>query len=285
MRVSYGKTLAAGLTLAVLAGGGASLPAATRAEAARQEPSVAPPRHFSADLMVRHRRVTPSGVPIGLPRPDVVMRVVREDRRGRWVTSLSASRAPDALVEGPRGASSLANPFLVTRVEMADDEEQPRLFDRRGQQVRALSAADLQLVGAARVVQQGAQGGRGRSSPAGALLAEAGGGGELTRRRELERRFGPATSRVRGLDRYVATTSDARHEVLVRPDTVLPVEMLTASTARGEMRTGVTYQAHGRHGYVRRLLRTEHHLAEAGAGRAVTEVELANIVIGDEVPR
>ncbi len=284
MRVSYGKTLAAGLTLAVLAGAGAGLPTGARAEVARQEPSLGPPRHFSADLTVRHRRVTPSGVPIGLPRPDVIMRVVREERRGRWVTSLSASRLPDALVAGPRGTSTLVNPFLVARVEMADDEEQPQLFDRRGQRVRAVSAADLQLVGAARVVQEGAASGRGRS-PAGALLAEAGTGGELTRRRELERRFGPATGRVRGLDRYVATTSDARHEVLVKPDTVLPVELLTSSSGRGEMRTGVTYDAHGRHGYVRRLLRTEHHLAEAGAGRAVTEVELANIVMSDEVRR
>jgi len=281
MSVSYGRTLAAGVMLAVLAGAGAGLPAGARAEAARQESSLASPRHFSADLMVRHRRVTPSGVPIGLPRPDVIMRVVREERRGRWVTSLSASRAPDALVEGPRGAATLANPFLVARVEMADDDEQPRLFDRRGQPVRALSADDLRLVGAARVVQQGTEGSRARSSPAGALLAEA--GGELTRRRDLERRFGPAAGRVRGLDRYVATTGDARHEVLVKPDTVLPVEMLTSSSSRGEMRTGVTYQAHGRHGHVRRLLRTEHHLAEAGAGRAVTEVELANVVIGDEV--
>lgn len=290
MDVSYARTLAAGLTLVVLAGGAVGLSAGARAEQAgrpeqpsRGAPAAAPGR-FSADLIVRHRRLTPSGVPMGVIRPDVVMRVVREARGGRWMTSLSAGRIPDALVQGPRGSTlTLDNPFLVTRVEMADDEEQPRLFDSRGRAVRPLSEADLQLVGAARSVQRGIAGRPEKAAVAGVLVAEA--GGEQTRRHELERRFGPAAGRVRGLDRYVASSAEGRHEVLVRPDVVLPVEMLTTAAGHGEMRTGVTYETHGRHGYVRRLLRTEHHLPEAGAGRAVTEVELANIAIDDEVLR
>jgi hypothetical protein len=49
------------------------------------------------------------------------------------------------------------------------------------------------------------------------------------------------------------------------------------------MRTGLTYEARGGYGHLRRLIRSEHHLPEPGAGRAITEVELANVVLSSEV--
>jgi hypothetical protein len=243
--------------------------------------SQAPLRHFSADLAIRHRRMTSAGVPIGLPRPDVVMRVVRELRGERWVTTLTADRMPESLVDLPGGPSRLSNPFLVASVEFADDDEEPRMFDRRGRPVRALTADDLRLVGAASTVRAGARVLPAGSRAGGVFLADAGGKGQ--RRLELARRFGAPVGRLRGFDRYVTVTADQREEVLVTTDTALPVELVTTSRTAGQMRTGITYQAHGSYGHVRRLMRSEHHFAGSVAGRAIIEVELANVVLSSEV--
>jgi hypothetical protein len=283
MFVSHGRILA-GVLLAALSSPAAGLQSGLRAGPAQDaSPQVSPAalRHFSADLAIRHRRLTPAGVPVGLPRPDTIVHVVRELRDGRWVTTLSSARAPESLVDVPGGPTRMSNPFLVTRVEFADDEEEPRLFDRRGQRVRRLTAEDLRLVGAATAVR-----GAGRDLPTGSraggvFLAEA--GARDARRRDLAQRFGAPVGRLRGLDRYVAATADGRHEVLVTPDTALPVEVLLSSAAAGQMRTGLTYEARGGYGHLRRLIRSEHHLPEPGAGRAITEVELANVVLSSEV--
>ncbi|MCC7045015.1 MAG: hypothetical protein IT183_14210 [Acidobacteria bacterium] len=283
MFVSHGKILA-GVLLAALSSPGMSLQSALRAGANPDSLAVAsgaPLRHFSADLAIRHRRVTPAGVPVGLPRPDTLMHIVRELREGRWVTVLSTARPPESLVDIPGGPTRLSNPFLVTRVEFADDEARPRLFDRRGRQVRGLTAEDLRLVGAAAAVREAGRGLPAGSGAGGVFLAEAGALDE--RRRELARRFGAPVGRLRGLDRYVAASGDGRHEVLVTPATALPVEMFMSSTTAGQMRTGLTYEARGSYGHIRRLMRSEHHFADSGAGRAITEVELANVVLSSEV--
>jgi hypothetical protein len=283
MFVLHGKMLLAGVLLAGLGSPGAAMQAGPRAGEDREPSriSMSTLRHFSADLTIRHRRVTPSGVPIGLPRPDAVMRIVRERRGGRWVTTLTADRVPESLVDVPGGPPRLSNPFLVARVEFADDEEQPRLFDRRGQLVGAMTVEDLRLVGAVATARGGGRTLPAASGAGGVFVAEA--GGQEARRHDLERRFGAPVDRVRGLDRYVTTTSDARHEVLVTADTALPVEILTSSTSAGQMRTGVTYEAYGDYGHVRRLMRSEHHFAEGAAGRSIIEVELANVVLSTEV--
>jgi hypothetical protein len=288
MSLSLGNRMAAGVVLAVVGGLGGGGLAGARAEASPERSIAATPqvaastvRHFSADLAVRHRRVTPAGVPIGLLRPDVVMRLVRERGAGGWTTTLSVPRVPEALIEGLAGPVRLPNPFHVSRVEMVDGEDRPRLFDRLGRPVAALTPDDLRLVGVVDTLRQRGSGGRDATDGLGTLLAEA--GRQHERRAELERRFGSAADRVRGLDRYISTSAGVRTEVLVTPDTVLPVELLTTSASAGHMRTGVSYQAHGAYGHVRRLIRSEHHFGNAGAGRAVTEVELANVVLSGEV--
>lgn len=218
---------------------------------------------------------------MGATRPDSVLHLLRERRGERWVTTLTTDRRPAPLVDVPGGPPRLSNPFLVARVELADDEEQPRLFDRRGRLVRALTTDDLRLVGAARIARGDRQELPAHARPGGVFLA--GAADRAERRLDFARRFGAPTGRVRGLDRYVATTADGRHEVLVTTDTALPVELFTSSTTAGYMRTGITYETHGTYGHVRRLMRSEHHFAETDAGRSVTEVELANVVLSSEV--
>ncbi|ODS57769.1 MAG: hypothetical protein ABS36_04815 [Acidobacteria bacterium SCN 69-37] len=286
MRRSWERTTVAALAVVAMAMLGTGLHAGARGEQRAPGPSAAAALratpHFSADLVVRHKRVTASGAPMGRQRPDVRMHIVRESRGGRWVTSLSAERAPAALVEGPAGQVRLANPFQVSRVEFTDGETEPRLYDGQGRRVRPMSADDLRLIGATTTLAGGGEGTTETpATGAAGLLAKA--DGQAGRRADLERRFGRSTGRVRGLDRYVVATADGRHEVLVAPETALPVEVVTESAAAGQMRTGVNYESRGAYGYVRRLLRSEYHFADTAAGRAVTEVELANVVLTGEV--
>lgn len=285
MFVSHRSACLVALVAFGLAGSGAAWSPGARAE---QQPRTlrpsSPPqaRHFSASLAIRHRRFTSTGTPVAVSAPDVVMRMVREHRGGRWKTSLSVDQPPELFVDMPGGRTRVTNPFLVTRVELDDGDQEPRLFDRQGRRVRAMTMADLKMLGAAEAVRGGTGTAAQPQPAAGAvLLAEA--GRQAERRQALARAFGAPVGRVRGLDRYVSKTKEGSDEVLVAPDTALPVELASSSAAAGDVRTEVAYQAYGAYGHVRRLMRSEHRFAQADAGRVLTEVELANVVISDEV--
>jgi hypothetical protein len=287
MGVLHGTTLlTAGLVVALAAP--AATPRAAPRDAAGQSAgadteltSSGALRHFSADLAIRHWRVSSAGAPLRPVGPAVVMRVVREQRSRGWVTTLSMDRMPDAIIDAPDGRTALSNPFLVGRVEFRDDDAEARLFDRNGRPVRTVSPDDLRLVGAVAGASHSDRGPL-QGSPAGSIfLAEA--GHEATRRLELVRQFGPPAGRVGDLERYVSTSADGRHEALVTVDTVLPVELVSSSTAGGRMRTTLAYEVHPGYGHVRRLMRSEHHLPQTDAGHAVTQVELSNVVLSDEV--
>ncbi len=257
----------------------------------RQAPTEAPTvaaRYFSANLAIRHRRVARDGTPMPGPTSDLLMRVVREQRAGRWHTQMTVERPPEFFVDLPGGRTRLDNPFLVVRAEMNDDEVEPRLYDRQGRRVAPMSAEDLQVLGVARGARAGAgpptlEPRRPSPAPAAAWLAEAGRYRE--RRDDLVRTFGAAVGRIRGLDHYVTTDETTRHEALVTPDTALPLEVSTTMADGTEVRTEVEYEPYGTYGHVRRLLRSRHRFAQASFGGALTEVELANVVIAGEVPR
>lgn len=278
------KLLAAGLAASLAVAGGPAVAVAARG-ASRQDPAGpgrAQPakllRYFSADMAIRHRRFTAGGAQTGPEGRAVVLRIERAQRAGRWVTTLSADRSPGAIIDAPAGRTRLENPFLVARVELRDDEPQPRMFDRRGRPVRPMTPEDLRLVGAAASLRPNRQFGT-TSTAGGALVAEL--GGEGARRRDLVRRFGAAV-RERGFDRFVATDAGGTHEVLATATTALPVEVTTRPPAGGQLRTTIDYESRGGYGHVRRLLRSTQQLPSA-TGYAVTEVELAGVVLSDEV--
>jgi hypothetical protein len=287
MGVVHGATLlVTGLVVAFV--GSPAAPRLAAREAARQsvlgtaEPtSSGALRHFSADLAIRHWRVTPAGVSLRAARPAVVMRVVREHRGGGWVTTLNMERVPDALIDAPEGRTGLSNPFRIARVEFGDDDSEARLFDRNGRPVSAIGPDDLRMVGAVASARRAGRGPGQAASAGGVFLAEA--GHEAARRLELVRRFGPPAGRVGDLERYVSSSTDGHHEALVTVDTALPVDIVSSLTAGGRMRTTLAYEAHAGYGHVRRLMRTEHHLPQTDAGHAVTQVELSNVVLSGEV--
>jgi hypothetical protein len=239
-------------------------------------------RHFSADLTIRHQRVGASGLPVGVRGPDLVMRVVREVHEGRWRTTLAVDRQPDLLIDAPGGATRLRNPFSIARIEFRDGDESPRVVGHDGRLTRVVTADDLRLVGAAQTLRAQSRPDGSQAAPGTVgFLAEVARHAE--RRDELVRRFGAPTGLVRGLDRYVDQDALGRREVLVVRDTALPVEITAWATGGAQMRTAITYEQHGAVGHVRRLMRTEHQSGDTRAGRTITEVALANVVIADQV--
>jgi hypothetical protein len=101
------------------------------------------------------------------------------------------------------------------------------------------------------------------------------------RRSELEGRMGAPVGRRRGLDHYVAAHGDVTVEVLVNPETALPAEMNATRGAGLVARTTFTYSAHPAGVLVRRGLHSELALAESAGARAVTDVELTNVVLSE----
>jgi hypothetical protein len=105
------------------------------------------------------------------------------------------------------------------------------------------------------------------------------------RRARIERQLGRPTGQVRGLDRFTTWVGAETHEVLVDPQSAVPVEI---NTMRGGQFVARTTLAHIRDAagvLVRRTMRTERVLARAPADRSVTEIELANIQLSAEGAR
>jgi hypothetical protein len=88
---------------------------------------------------------------------------------------------------------------------------------------------------------------------------------------------------VRGLDRFAVVEDGQQIEVLATTDDSLPVEINTSRVTGGEMRTAIIYASYGTRGQVRRFTRTEQTFGQGVPDRAITEVELSNVVIADEV--
>ena len=99
------------------------------------------------------------------------------------------------------------------------------------------------------------------------------------RQEALERRLGRPQGRHGGSDRYVSMEGDETHEILVHPEAVVPLEMTVARGGKLVRRTRFEYDVRPGGALVRRLLRTEQVLADAGGLRALTDVELTNVEV------
>lgn len=236
-------------------------------------------RVMSADMAVRHQRLGADGRPAG-SSSEVILRLARELRNGRWVTRMQVRQAPEALVRFPDGVRRLANPFAAVHVEVDEDAERVWLIGADGNRRPVVSPEVARLLGGEKTPEGRPSAPPTRGRVAHRLFAEAGFEGE--RRDELVRRFGPSRGRVRGLDRYVHEDQEGLVEVLVDPVAVLPVELRSDGPTGMRTQTRVSYESRPGAGYVRRLLRSEHRLGSV-PGAALTEVELTNVVVGGAV--
>lgn len=233
-------------------------------------------RLVRADVIVRHQLFEANGRSLG-PLPDVRYRLSRELRNGRWVDRLDIVQPPAVLVTYPDGVRAVPNPFAGRGVERVDGEDEVMVIGADGKPRPVVDDEVKRFFGWSDEKPRSSIGSfRG---PGGSWLAEA--GREQERRVELERQFGRARDRVRGLDRYVQQDPHGRLEVFVAPETVLPVEIRGEAADGGRIQTSLEYDFHPGLGHVRRRLRAEHRFAGAGGG--VTEVEIINVETTGEV--
>ena len=259
--------------------------------AVRELPGV--PGTLQADVTLRHLRVSTDPRADRTTVPPVTWRLDRQLRSGRWLTTLSFRDGARPTARAAGGLLPLDNPFVVSRLEFDDDEPEPRMFDRWGRRVALPTDAERRRLGVTPEQRgagwdpriwaraEGRPAGRLPGLGAGHVLAEA--GARDRRRGELQRRFGRAVGRVRGLDRFVTVDGRDTHEVLVSPDAALPVELNTVRDDALVARAALRYDPVAAVGHLRRYLRTEQRLTDRSEDRVVTEFELANVAMATGV--
>ena len=241
----------------------------------------------TTDLLVRQGRVDPSGKPIGVTPPAMLLGLERRQVGGRFVTTIRLKDLEGARVQSPKGAELLGNPFVITRMELTEGEA-PRYFDAAGRPVAAVGESDRARLGVPAALRDpnwdpaallariptapGASGGR--SITAGLLLKS---DDHAHRRLDLEKRFGKAVDKVRGLDRFVRREGDAVHELLVRTDADLPVEVNVGINGQLVSRAEFSYDEQPGVGFVRRRMRAEQLIPKGDGARSVTDVEFTNV--------
>ncbi len=248
-------------------------------------------RSFSGEITIRQQRINRDGAQIGTVAPQVHLRFDRRDQNGHWQVSLELQQPDRPVVRAPNGLVALDNPFVVTRMEFTDRDDEPRMYGPGGRRVRFPSTRARQRLALPAGLQDhtwdaealagrvpGFSADEPRQPFAAHLLAPA--ADRAGRRARLERRFGRAVGRVGDLDRFVATSGDSTDEVLVAPDSALPVEVNTVRRGRLVARAEFAYdQAAG--GFLRRRMRAERLIDQDAGVRAVTDVELDHVVFHD----
>jgi hypothetical protein len=246
---------------------------------------------MQADLRIRQMQVAADGTPLGVGAPGVVLHVNRHFQGGHWRLTMTMGAMDRPRVTTPKGAVLLDNPFMVSRMEYDEDAGgEPVLYDRAGRRVVIPGEAERLRMGVAASLRRttwdrdvvagqvaGAPAPAGGRAITSGFVADA--GLAHTRRQRLEARYGRAVGRVRGLDRFVMAAGNQTEEVLVAPDSSLPVEVNLARAGGLASHIQLTYDRNPAVGYVRRLLHSEAIANESTGARLVTEVETANLVV------
>jgi len=242
----------------------------------------------SADVTIRQWRMTTDDTG-GIDPPGLSVRFEAERRGSGWRTSLSATGLDKPSAQLLTGPQALDNPFVVSRLEYDDDGTAPRMYNARGQLMAGPGEKERRALGLPEELRDktwdpaailGRVGGAGRgpdrSGVAGLVVGAADG---QKRRADLERRFGPKADKVNGRDRFILRQGAAVHEVLVTPDTSLPVEV--SSTEGGQLTSHVLfeYESNGGDAIVRRHTRGERSVPNSGGQRMVTDLTIANLTL------
>jgi len=199
-------------------------------------------------------------------------------------------------IVAPTGAMQSIPP-VVTRIEDDGDGSEPRFYDAQGRLLRLPTRNDRQKMGASESVFASTD--ALASSSAGAARGQAASGrgtdwvealmpsleGKSERRAALQKRFGKAVGKVRGLDQYLQTVDDQTTEVLADDEWGVPVEINTVRAGVLESHATFEYEAGPKGSLVRRHAHVEHALAdrpERKEARMVLDVELSNVTLEDQ---
>ncbi len=251
---------------------------------------------FRADLSVRQHTISPEGEPAGPAAPALTVRIERRQTGPAWRTTLTLHSIERPQIRGLATGPAVINPFEVVRLEYDENGKPPRMYDRQGRAVRLPRAADRQRLHTPAALAAGLpvlESLAGRVGPAPtALTGQAWIDDVLVpldkrdaRRARMERQLGRPAGQVRGLDRFTAWVGEDTHEILVDPQTAVPVEVNTMRAGQFVGRTTLGHVRDAAGVLLRRTMRTERVRARAPGDRSVTEIELANIQLSAEGAR
>lgn len=181
------------------------------------------------------------------------------------------------------------DPFFITRM-VHDDRRGLRLFNRHGEEVRGPDAADRRVLRQTGVVPDPVPADDFRSPAPGLeppasvsagwvsrlIVARA---NHAERADALRVALGSPVNQVGGLDRHIVMQANGMSEVLVDPQTALPVEINVVRGGALVVRTRIAYDALGDDLLVRRRALAERALPGGRGGRLITDVELSNVVV------
>jgi len=247
---------------------------------------------FSADITLKRTHVDASGTPKGEFSPDVTYRWERTKNGNGWKTRITLVRQSQPIVQSANGTRPLEVPVAVSRMEDDEDGSPVRFYGSDGRQIHVPTPEELAKlvpdVAAKRPAAPPATaplqpspsprpGTTGRDWADSILVPRS---KRDARRQSFEREFGPSAERVRTLDRYVGTVGGARREVLVDPESAVPVEVNVAADGVLVSHTTFDYEPQADGSLLRRKTRTEQRLSPSSDDRLVSEIELSHVRFG-----
>ena len=245
---------------------------------------------FRATVNVRRGRIDAAGQAIGDRVSVASYQVERVQSGRRWKTTMLVVSGARPDITTPAGTSLTVPPDIVS---IEDDGEGGglRLITRDGKVMgppsgkdREKLSADSDLGAAADALFRGPSDAIARSRIASdekewidAIMPARLRGDD--RRLALQRRFGKAVGRLRGLDRYLESAPDHTTEVLADPDWTVPVEINVVRGGQLQSRARFSYDAGPGGSLVRRHSHVEQVLSKDV--RAVVDVDLSSVRLED----
>ena len=287
----YGVTAPAALAILCVCAGASPAYAQPAQAAASKAASLAPTDAwdtFSADITLRRSRVDAAGQPAGDGVSAQQYHWERSSATGHWKTTMTLAPASPVWLRTLRGSAALDDRLLVARIEDDEDGSGPRIYNKRGDRLRAPGALD-QLLPAAPDSDPGrfphppaakaAAGQRPRATQSAQWIDNhfIKRKGQDARRMALQRRHGSPAGQVRGLDRYVTTHGDRTEETLVDRQLQVPVETNVVRQWRLVSHRTMSYAPAGGDLVVRRSIRTERLVSPKTGERAIVDIEFTNV--------
>jgi hypothetical protein len=241
---------------------------------------------FSADISIQRSTVNAAGEPIGTGPQRLQYHWEQSQTTDGWKTSMTLSTAGRHTVQSLSGPMQVDEPLAVTRIENDGDGAPPRMYDDQGRLVQ-LPSSDEMLTGG--------QANGASINPLRALMdptapsqppsfgrewierVMATPSRQASRREALDRRYGKSLERIGGLDRFLTASGDQMTELLVDPDSSLPVEINLVKDGTLVAHTTFAYQSGVAGSQIRRLTHSERLLPGNTGERAVIDVEVTNV--------
>ncbi len=244
---------------------------------------------FAADVQVRLERVDSVGNAVDASDPGFSFSVERKlQSNGSWKSVLTMQSTSEAMAPRPFGALFEPERFDIGRVEDDGLGGAPRVYNRRGDLLRAPSEEDLRSLFPKASVPQKMKndiaGAQGANPPAAKRFDRkwveqfvSSKDNSANRRIALERAMGRAVGQVAGKDRYLKRNGSTVIEVLADPTTALASEINEATDGTLTARTQLRY-SDGPDGLLTlqsvRLERAERGSAKS---RAITTITYSNV--------